>query len=171
MSNLVLITPPISVPNEEKLLVDLFERGVSRLHVRKSTLSADGLRNYILQIPSRFRRRIVLHHDHYLAQELGLGGKHFREREIPEDHILASPPLTASLSYHTPNQLLQARGDVDYCLLAPVYPSISKPGHVPTPAIEDRRVLKKHISASRYPVVALGGQYCEFLYANASRAF
>lgn len=159
MSNLILITPPTSVPNEERLLVDLFERGVSRLHVRKSTLSGNSLRNYVIQFPSRYRKRIVLHHDHSLAKELGLGGRHFRERDIPVDGIVAIPGQTASMSYHTPDQLLQATGEADYCLLAPIFPSISKPGHVPSPAIEDRHVLSEYINASRYPVIALGGKY------------
>lgn len=54
------------------------------------------------------------------------------------------------------------RGEMDYCLLSPIYPSISKPGYGggysgSAAAFPDRQQLADALAGARYPVLALGG--------------
>lgn len=51
-------------------------------------------------------------------------------------------------------ELSVCRGELDYCFLSPIYPSISKPGHA---ADFDAEELASALAGSRHPVLALGG--------------
>lgn len=161
--SLILVTPPGNHPREHLLLQGMFDEGVlPRLHLRKPRMKQKELELYVESIPKQHRNRIVLHHyrqdDLQLMKTFRLGGVHYPESQIPEGMITAQPGFsTTSIAYHAPDQLLNCKGDVDYVLLSPVYPSISKPDHRPRNGIEDRETLIDYLAGSRYPVFALGG--------------
>lgn len=159
MSAFILVTPPKVVNGEHDLLRDMLARGLPRLHVRKPGLSQSQLAEYLEAIPREYRHRVVLHQCHDYVASYRLGGRHFREADTPDGLLPALPgTATTSISLHVPDQLLTCKGAVDYCFLAPIYESISKAGHAPSPALQDRESLAGFLALSRYPVVALGGE-------------
>lgn len=79
-------------------------------------------------------------------------------------HCAPSPTALAptrsravSTSFHLLADLGVCRGELDYCFLSPIYPSISKVDYPANPAFEDREQLAGGLAGSRYPVLALGG--------------
>jgi thiamine monophosphate synthase len=156
---IVLITPPVTIPNEHLLLNAMLHRGLPRVHVRKPSQCLEAYSDYIQHINPEYRTRVTIHDFHELSQKFSLGGVHYRTSALPEDLITApSSTQIASLGFHNPDDLVVDRGDVGYCFLSPIYESISKTGYGPGAVIADRRKLSEFISKSRYPVVALGGK-------------
>ncbi len=68
--------------------------------------------------------------------------------------IKGPPGLTVSCAVHDLPQLNICLGDCDYCLLSPVFDSISKIGHL---SAFDPTDLPSALATSRHPVYALGG--------------
>jgi thiamine-phosphate pyrophosphorylase len=164
---IVLITPPMTLPNEHLLLNAMLHRGLTRVHLRKPGHSLEAHITYIQPINPEYRNRITLHDFHELSHKFSLGGIHYRTRQLPKDLIPApSPTQLVSLGFHNPEDLSANRGDVGYCFLSPIYESISKAGYGPGTEIADRQVLAKFISNSRYPVVALGGKPLFFVVSR-----
>ena len=154
---IVLITPPTTIPNEHVLVEKMFAAGLMRLHLRKPGQSREAHAEYINKVSPQYHDRIVPHdfHDLLLAGK----NKYFREWDLPTEPIVAlkSHRQSISLGFHNLDQLLVHRGDVDYCLLAPIFSSISKQGHSPPPELLNRTALKDAVMKSKTPVLALGG--------------
>jgi thiamine-phosphate pyrophosphorylase len=153
---LLVITPPTTTARELQCLPALFAAGLRTLHIRKPGGTRSEMQAYMNQVPKMYRNRLVLHDHHDLAAA-GAGGIHFPERSLPAGLIAAPPGLTVSLSLHQLPQLGVCRGQVDYCFLAPIYASITKPGHCPPLELADRRALSDAVLTSCAPVIALGG--------------
>lgn len=58
---LIVISPPIAVPNEHEIITSLFEEGQEIFHIHKPTFSKKETENFIRQIPSKYHNRIALH--------------------------------------------------------------------------------------------------------------
>lgn len=108
MVQLVLITPPATVPREHAVLRALFNRGLPTLHLRKPGATAAELRAYLQELPPQHLGRVVTHQHHFLVEELGLKGIHYRERDRERaGRALERPPggRTLSTSVHAQQQL------------------------------------------------------------------
>lgn len=152
-----MLTSPRPLRGELELLPALLDLGVSRVHIRWPETSRAETRGHLERLPPSLRRHLVLHRHPELAAELGLKGSHW------PDGSDAGPLASAAFrtrSCHTVEALRAAWGYFDRILVAPVFPSISKPGHTPVvhdwrlgelPRLDDGRALRP----SR--VCALGG--------------
>lgn len=184
---LVVISPESEHPRESAVLEQLFAAGLERYHVRKLAWSRAQLEAWLRALPAEWRARLVLHQHHDLVRELGLGGVHFRDAQtgqgVPAEPSRvpsasgadlrtrthsgtaqpeASPcPQTASCSCHAAESLRAAPGRFDYVFFSPVFASVSKPGHGPSPArrLEEISILlaARTPAQRRTPVLALGG--------------
>ena len=103
-----------------------FAAGLQRYHVRKPSWTAAELEAWLRGLPAEWRPRIVLHEHHSLVGRLGLGGSH--EKDAGHG---SPPPDAVSRSCHDLLSLRRHLGAYDSILFGPVFPSISKPGHVP----------------------------------------
>jgi thiamine-phosphate pyrophosphorylase len=131
----VVLTSPQPVRRELELLPSLLDLGVCRVHVRWPKTSSAETREHLERVPPSLRRHLVLHRHPELAAELGLMGTHW------PDGSDAGPAAKAAFrtrSCHTVEALQAAWGHFDRILVAPVFPSISKPGH--TPVVHDWRL-------------------------------
>lgn len=155
---LVVITSPKPLRREIERIGELIDRGVSRVHLRWPTCSRSELSANILRIADRHRRKLVLHQHHELAQALGVEGCHWRDGT---PHPSGQTPAFRSRACHTAEALLDACGVYDSLLVAPVFPSISKPGHLPV--VSDWRLGELQRLRDRLPTgrpsraCALGG--------------
>ena len=73
---LIVITSSKSIPDEPKLLTEMFEAGLPCLHMRKPRLSTKEMQALIEAIPAVFHNRIMLHSHHELALKYKLRGIH-----------------------------------------------------------------------------------------------
>lgn len=167
---LLIISPEDHDERELPALPRLFAAGLAHYHLRKPAWNRARLAAHLSAIPAEFHLRIVLHAHHDLAADFGLGGLHFRDsagRAGPP-----GPPRTSSMprpqsgaftsrACHDLLSLLQSLGHCSRVLVSPIFPSLSKPGHNPSPTLPHATL--SFALAARTPdqrrteVVALGG--------------
>src|SRR5665213_2665373 len=71
---LILISPSDKNDSEIPFLIKMFENGLPTYHVRKVKYSTRKLRDYLLEVPEKYRNRLVIHSHHELALKFGLKG-------------------------------------------------------------------------------------------------
>ncbi len=125
MKQLVVITTPACFDSEADILTQLFQAGMTRLHLRKPGSEEAEQEALISRIPAAFHRHIVLH-DHFgLAAKWNLCGIHLNSRnpDIPTGFT-----GSVSRSCHTLDELTDV-SIYTYVFLSPVFSSISKEGY------------------------------------------
>ena len=157
---IVVVSPAQDHPQEAAVLGELFAAGLERYHARKPDWTRDQLEAWLRALPSAWRPRLVLHQHHELVASLALGGRHWRDDGTAPLAPTRDGKLT-SRSCHDLIALPAALGRYDAVLFAPVFPSLSKPGHGPhdDALFDELSALLAHRSAAerRTCVLALGG--------------
>jgi thiamine-phosphate pyrophosphorylase len=157
---LVVITPEALDSREPVLLAGLFAVGLERCHVRKPAASRDELAAWLRAMPPEFRSRLVLHQHHELVDELGLGGRHWRD-DASAPAVPSASATLASRSCHGIATMRAALGHYDSVFVGPVFPSISKPGHGPRGDFDPGELTailsRRSPDERRTSVLALGG--------------
>ena len=151
---LIVISPEASDPRELPVLADLFAAGLTDYHLRKPTWSRDQLAAFLSYVPGEFHRHLVLHSHHDLAEEFALRGAHYGDADGPPS------PFLRSRAVHTLAKLRASLDSYDRLLLSPIFPSYSKPGHVPSAELtaNDCAELRSLLAEPRHSeVIALGG--------------
>ncbi|MCJ8165130.1 thiamine phosphate synthase [Pontibacter sp. E15-1] len=157
---LIVITSPERVGQEQQVCCQLFALGLQTLHVRKPGATLPELRNWLQLLPERYHRHIMLHTHHALAQEFAVKGLHFRETERAATATTEKGRLIFSSSFHTLGAVQQPQPYLDYAFLSPVFQSISKKDY---PAAFTSDDLKAALPKATLPLVALGGITAEKL--------
>ena len=119
--------------------------GFSRVHLRKPDATSAQVRALVEGIPAELRPRITMHYHFDVALEATLGGVHLNSRNP------RPPQGWSGLVSRSAHSIGELGGDEDYLFISPVFPSISKPGHLPPFTLQE---LSSCISRR---VVALGG--------------
>ena len=119
---------------------------VDAVHIRKPAETTRRVRALIERVPQAWHRRLRLHGHFDLTAEFNLAGVQVNSR-------CAVAPLSArsvTRSCHSVGEL-DGCGGMEYAMLSPAYPSISKPGY-------GSGVLPVEVPAgAKCPVIALGG--------------
>ncbi|MFT4610778.1 MAG: thiamine-phosphate pyrophosphorylase [Glaciecola sp.] len=153
---IVVIAPENDLPNEIKILNQLFEAGLEYYHLRKPYKDYTAYSEYLNKIDAQYHNKIVVHDHHELINEFKLKGIHFQEQNRI-DHIdnpgqyfkgLDMFGKTISSSFHEPKDLEECYFEFDYHLLSPVFSSISKIGQ------EGRGFSVTHIDKT---IIGMGG--------------
>lgn len=152
---MIVITNPIAISNEIKIIHSLFEEGLSFLHVRKPDFSEAEMESFLLEIGLEYRNRLVLHSHHHLAKKTAINQLHFSEKE----RNLISGKTLKPIEYHSTSvhniEVFNALKQVfEYAFLSPIFPSISKPNY--TPKINHFERVKERTNYDT-KLVALGG--------------
>ncbi len=151
---IVLISPETTVPQELRILDQMFEEELLCFHLRKPLFSIDEQRKYLDGINNKFLSRIVIHSHHSLRKEYGLRGIHFTEKDrISKEHDFQSiqtseKGISFSSSFHHPTDIERSNLNLDYHFLSPVFTSISKKNY------PGKEYNVNHIDRS---IIALGG--------------
>lgn len=157
---MILITWHEPIPKECDILNMMFAQGLRVLHIRKPGLSDAELCNYLQEINPDYHCRIMLHQGYGLLEKFGCKGLHFPERNKQLYWKYASLPFTKSWAVHSIKELYSVPDEVDYILLSPVFPSISKQGYRSNwPVGEPMRYLRE-VKSTRFRHIALGGIDC-----------
>lgn len=170
---LVVISPEGEDPRETAVLGGLFAAGLERYDVRKPHWSAEKLEAWLRALPAEWRRHLVLHSHHELVEQLGLGGRHWRDdgsegRGVPAEPLkdtarpqsLPYPDIT-SRSCHDLPTLRAALGRYDSVFFGPIFSSISKAGYGPSGDFSPKEIslvlAQRSPPERRTAVLALGG--------------
>jgi len=155
---LILLSSPVSVPDEMSRLNEYFELGLKCFHLRKPYYSKEKLEAYLQQVHPDFYPFIALHSHHGLGEKFGISRYHY-----PEQLRLATPAASfenrlavgqlLSTSVHSVETLTKLPTTFSYAFLGPVFPSISKKDYG-EPFDQDKW---KKINNSNLPAIALGG--------------
>jgi len=152
--HLIVISSPVSIPDEADLINRMFDAGLKRFHLRKPGDTLGEVRRLIQHIEPMYYSGIALHQYHEMAEEFGMKRLHFKaESRSLKAHrsLLKTKGYSLSTSVHSLSDL-HSMEEFDYVFFSPVFDSISKPGY---PAVigQDFK-LDKSIVAN---VIALGG--------------
>ncbi len=155
-----IISKPTFFEGEQLLVNELFDLGLPCFHLRKPAASLAECSSFLEGIAPAFYPRIVVHQHPELIPEFGLMGWHLKEGERQKLSPLELANLinsyhqnkrTIGSSIHQKTSLKTLPPDLDYVLVSPVFPSISKQNYPPT---EDWNIQKLNFP---YKLIALGG--------------
>lgn len=155
---LIVFTRPDFFEDEAAQITQLFENGLSILHLRKPASTREEMARLLMEIPSEHLSKVTLH-DHFdLLEEFSVGGVHLNSRN---PHYLGKKKVRISKSCHS---FLELKGtelegnkgiaDYDYVTLSPIFDSVSKQGYASQFSHEDLLANRQLINAK---VMALGG--------------
>ncbi|WP_299289583.1 thiamine phosphate synthase [uncultured Mucilaginibacter sp.] len=154
---LIIISAEEQVPEEAKIINQLFEAGMSCFHLRKPKQTPAEVEELIKKIVPQHRPKIALHQYHFLADKNSINRLHFTEQDrsnTKNDELqrLKKEGFILSTSVHKV-QAVTEHVHFDYVLLSPVFNSISKANY---PGFADASfTLQKSVNAPE--VIALGG--------------
>lgn len=163
---MIVITNPIAVKNEIKIIHSLFEEGLTLLHIRKPHFLEEEMKLFLSEIGLEFRDRLVLHQYHNLALSFGIDKFHFSEKT--RTHFTDFSAKTVSTSSHSIEDFNTLNSRFDYAFLSPIFPSISKENYLPkTNAFES---IKRRTNFST-KLIALGGLSLENIKQTLGNGF
>lgn len=173
---IIVITAPEPIPDEIKIIHQLFDAGLNKLHMRRPGITEGELYNWIQKIEDIHQKKIVIHHHHQLAKEMKIGGFHLREAERIKaeaqkwkqwERLVNDNQLTMSTSVHLPSTLNELTSLFDYVWVSPIYDSISKPGYHQNNDWTDAVIQQPY----PFDLVALGGITPELMPELVGRGF
>lgn len=152
-----VITPEHTAPNEVSMAQRLFQAGLQVLHLRKPGYTTEEYRQYIEQIDTAFRNRIVLHGAYPIAPMLGVAGIHINEpRRQSGDYPMLNREYMSTSCHHweTITEVAPLFGRV---FISPLFDSISKAGYAATTAVDGIEDTRTQLGAQCPQIVGLGG--------------
>ena len=123
---LIIITSQDFIPDEARIVTELFKAGLDLLHVRKPDADVHAVENLLQGIAPEYRTRIVIHDFFSLKDKYLLGGIHLNSRH-PE--APANYEGILSRACHSLEEVETTVSLFNYVLMSPVYDSISKQGY------------------------------------------
>jgi thiamine-phosphate pyrophosphorylase len=160
----IIYTAPESVRNETGMISEMLACGADFLYLRRKDADTHYWMAFLEQIPIEYYPRIFTT-DFRVLHEMELGGFHFRddvlknieEKDLRENlSMLRNKVILSSRTVRNLAELQENDGKFDLLLAAPIFESISKPGHTSN---WDLAALKMFLSDKnrQSTVVALGG--------------
>ena len=150
---LIIITSPDFIPDEARIVTELFKAGLDLLHVRKPDADVHAVENLLQGIAPEYRTRIVIHDFFSLKDKYLLGGIHLNSRH-PE--APANYEGILSRACHSLEEVETTVSRFNYVLMSPVYDSISKQGYRSGYSKEELKQAQES-GVIHEKVVALGG--------------
>lgn len=170
---MIIISNPIKISNEINTIHSLFENGMELFHIRKPNFSESEMKDYIKGIDQKYRKNLVLHNHHSLAEKEGIKNLHYPEKrrlEISKEEIVnhTKNGIQLSTSVHSIEVFNQLPLGFKYAFLSPVYTSISKPEY--SSKIDISESLKKRTNFNT-KLIALGGITTENISLTLENSF
>lgn len=156
---MIVISNPVFIKNEIKLIHSFFEEGLMSFHIRKPHFSQEEMKTYLSEIGLEYTDRLVLHSQHQLAKEFGIDRIHFTEKmraETAEESLKKwkERAFKLSTSIHSMTDFEKLSNAFDYAFFGPVFESISKPNYVSH--LDYKTALEKRKN-NTIALIALGG--------------
>ncbi len=151
----IVITNPVSLPNEIQIIHQLLDDGLEMLHIRKPEYSELDYRSFVSCIHSYYRDKLVLHQFHSMAEEFGINRLHFTSQKRNETSDWNNySDFILSTSVHSIEEFNELPDCFEYAFLSPVFPSISKIGYISETNLLDEVKRRTNFQTK---LIALGG--------------
>lgn len=134
-------------PNETERVVELFDAGLERFHLRKPDASVGELKVYLSSIPEKYRQRVYVHYHRKLAEQFNCK----LHLQFKFSVIQGEVQPCDSVSVHSLEEFEQIDGKIESCTLSPIFESISKENYAANPELD--RIPRERTTR----VLALGG--------------
>ena len=147
---LLIVSSPIKIESESAVINSLFAGGLTLFHLRKSNHKLEDIRQLLEGIEKKYLSRIVLHQEHYLAEEFGINRIHFKEIDRlklkdSDFEEMKNLGLIYSTSVHSIEEYFCLNDVFNYAFYGPIFESISKPGYKPKKEIDFKNRKEKSI--------------------------
>jgi len=120
---IAVLTLPGSFDGEARILEELLESGVERLHLRKPEMGLAELEKLVVRLAPRWASKLVLHYQPEMARRYG----------IPQLHgpvkMGEGTGLRLSTSVHGWEEFAALPEGLEYAFISPLFDSISKKGY------------------------------------------
>ncbi|MEM6830620.1 MAG: thiamine phosphate synthase [Bacteroidota bacterium] len=166
---LVVITDSGVVNDEWDTIKDLFEAGLTRLHIRKPEWDLRQLETWLEGIDESYHPYLAVHGSGSFGERHALGGLHLKGNQPVEGYLKWKGRL--SKSFHEWSELDEKVNErLDYAFISPVFDSLSKVNY---PARWSEKELKMNLKKRALPfrLLALGGVCLETLNLAKSWGF
>jgi len=128
----IVISSPLPVHKESKMINQLFDNGLHTFHLRKSSYTRAHYKQLITEIDEAYHNRIALHQYHELTTDFAIKRLHyteeFRKQALESKTIPQTDNMILSTSIHHLQDFNDLKG-FDYTFFGPVFNSLSKPGY------------------------------------------
>jgi len=151
----VLISWPTALPNEGKVLVQLFEQGLQHFHLRRPGLGYAAVKELLEQLPEKYHSRVIVHYHFEAQKEFDIKGIHFSKSNITEASGYLRTKIHRSASFHSFEEFDNSTENFDYVFISPVFNSISKSEYKAGFSLEELGCFLK--KQRKHKVIALGG--------------
>ncbi len=161
--DLIVVSSPGKKDGEIGDVIRMFEAGLQRFHLRKPGSSRKYIKEFLDQVPKKYRSRIIIHSNHSFAWKYKLGGIHIskKHRKKPTNlrlklmwYRLRNPKLIITRSCRKLGDLEMKKSPYNYIILSPIFDSISINS---LSGGFNQRGLISAIEKSKFPVYAMGG--------------
>ncbi|MDB5257642.1 MAG: thiamine monophosphate synthase [Chitinophagaceae bacterium] len=170
-----------AIPDEQELVRELFDVGLTHFHLRKPSHSKEEMRDWLEQLNDSERQKVVIHSHWSLSEEFSLKGLHFGATVIQQMsgeeckqwmHVAKEKQLTISSSVHHQEEIDRLPIGFDYVWLSPVFESISKQEYTSIySAAQFDHWVKELQEQKRTTVYALGGIQAQHMQELSRRGF
>ena len=131
MTNLIIISSPEVIENEESMVNTLFDNGLELFHLRKPGYTETEICRYLEKIKPEYIEKVSIHQHHQVAEKFNIRYLHFKEANINEvENYSKLSGKLFSTSCHSLKDVENLPKIFDYCFLSPVFDSISKKGYL-----------------------------------------
>lgn len=160
-NRIIVLSNEVESKEEINIVVQLFEAGLCRFHLRKPKFEQTKYNDWLTKLPRKYHNRIVLHDHYVLAKEFNLAGVHLTERSRANLSSSAiqqkikdfqASGLLVSAAIHELADLNILGDCCDYVLVSPVFDSISKVGYLANP-----NLTVQNWKTKKAQLIALGG--------------
>ena len=160
---ITVISCPHDEPFEIEEAVRMFDSGLKHFHIRKPRMAKAELEEYIQRFPHHFRKRLILHSYHSLADQYQLGGIHLSREHRKRNKFYEfrlwikrrlNPDLVVTRTFHRLTDITSDKRTYTYAFLSPLFDSVTRSSLA---GGFSRRALLIIIPQARQPIYALGG--------------
>lgn len=156
-AHFAVMSPTTEPAGEHKILIRLFENGLSAYHLRRTHWSVAQHKKWLAGVPAEFRRRVVLHQQPQLVRACGLGGFHCGGTRRP--NFSEKPPYPVSSRAEDYPTLLGAAKFCGQICLGPIFPPENHDVTVPHRTLSEFAAIVAYWRAhgGNGKVIAFGG--------------
>ncbi len=155
---IIVVSHPNKIVGEIEAIDQLFQASLSCFHLRKKTWFKHDLIQFIENIEETYHAKIMLHSHPSLVFEYDLKGFHFNKNYPYQEKLaeqLKEAGKTISIASHSICDMGEYELEVDYQLVSPVFPSISKPAVTQT--LDHKKLSDYLLLKPKSKFFALGG--------------
>jgi len=161
-TRIIVLSSNHRVKNEARIFTELFEEGMTHLHLRKHGYPRHKIEELLNKIPEKYHKQIILHSHLELARKFDIGGIHVTRKKRKDwwfylttiSKYKKKEGFILTTSYHSTRKIEKAPSYYTYFFINSLFGSIHKGGRH---AYKEPEKLKELLRVTKRDIVAQGG--------------